>query len=626
MWWCASLANGVPGLMSPEVSGSGGSCVTVGGFRLWHGPPEPAVGVRRVDAPGCCVLVVGFCAASDVELRLIAERAGCGNVEALAGVGGSCVVIAVRSDDVVMIGDVAGQRVVFYAQAPDRQVVVSSHVACVADLVGRELDRRGVVARLLVPDVADVWWTTTPWRRVRTLRPGWLLRIRRADSAVIVTPFARLPVPDRGLPAGGAALRTALQRAVRVRVSAARRPTVDLSGGLDSSTVAVLAAGLHDGLPALTVSAPGVEDAALAADVAAKVPRLRQELLHLPPSLLPYAGLDAVPVLDEPDAGVATFGRERWRLSQVAAFGSDLHLGGDGGDAVLLASPAYLADLASPRRMRWLWRHASGWARLRHHAPHTLIRTAVAASRMSYREGLRRTATSLAAGVSGSPGWPRLVMWCGVSGVATWAMPEARVMVADMLREHAAQQRMPVVPGEFGIGDTAAWLSLNAFSRSQRVYDQMASACGVNHHAPYLDDEVVRACWSVPAWVRTTPEHAKPLLAHAVSDLVPRRLTARSTKGDYTSLAYQGLRQHADTLTELFTRSRLAELGLIDETKILAELRRGIAGLPISLGAFDAVLATELWLRTSQPTANQMNQRGHYADSRNTEHDDHRTS
>ena len=215
-------------------------------------------------------------------------------------------------------------------------------------------------------------------------------------------------------------------------------------------------------------------------------------------------------------------------------------------------------------------------------------------------------------------------MWCGVSGAATWATPEARLMAADMLREHAAQHRMPVVPGEFGIGDSAAWLSLNAFARGQRVYDQMAAACGVNHHAPYLDDEVVRACWSVPAWVRTTPEHTKPLLAHAVCALVPRRLIGRSTKGDYTSLAYQGLRQHADTLTDLFTRSRLAELGLIDEAKILTELRRGIAGLPIPLGAFDAVLAAELWLRTSRPATRSDAPWRHHADPNNTEHDDHR--
>jgi asparagine synthase (glutamine-hydrolysing) len=195
------------------------------------------------------------------------------------------------------------------------------------------------------------------------------------------------------------------------------------------------------------------------------------------------------------------------------------------------------------------------------------------------------------------------VVWFGASGAATWATPEAREMVTDTLREHAEQHRTPVVPGEFGIGDTAAWLSLNAFARGQRVYDQMAAACGVNHHAPYLDDGVVRACWSVPAWVRTTPEQAKPLLAHAVRDLVPHRLVGRRTKGDYTELAYQGLRRHADALTDLFTRSRLAELGLVDEARVVAELRRGVAGLPIRLGAFDAVLATELWLRAPDATA-----------------------
>lgn len=601
MWWLANLLCAEPASRPPLVIGSDGSSVTTEGFRLWHGPSEPSAGFRRTDVPACCLLVFGCCTASDTVLRSVAERVGGGHLDAVTEIGGSHVAVAVRAGEVVVTGDLAGQRVVFHAQTPAGQVVIGSHAGRLAELVGDEVDRCALAARLLVPDLADVWWTATPWRRVRALRPGWALRIRRPDGAITAMPLARLPTPGRTLAEGGTDLRAALQRAVAARVAAARRPTADLSGGLDSSTVAVLAAELHDDLPALTVAAPGVEDAALAAEIAAAVPGLRHDVCILPSSLLPYADLDAVPMLDEPDAGVATFGRERWRLSQVAEHASDAHLSGDGGDAVLLASPAYLADLAAPGRMRQLWRHAAGWARLRNHAPAALIRAALATRRIGYAEALRRTADGLVSGTSGPSGWPRLVTWFAASGTAAWATPEARALVANLLREHTDTHRAPVVPGEFGIGDTAAWLSLNAFARAQRVYDQMAQACGVNHHATYLDDGVVRACWSVPAWVRTTPERAKPLLAHAVGDRMPRRLVQRATKGDYTTLAYQGLRRHADTLTDLFTRSRLAELGLVDETAIRAELRRGVAGLPIRLGAFDAVLAVELWLRTTQP-------------------------
>ena len=49
------------------------------------------------------------------------------------------------------------------------------------------------------------------------------------------------------------------------------------------------------------------------------------------------------------------------------------------------------------------------------------------------------------------------------------------------MRHHADEHASPVVPGEFGIGDAAAWLSLNTFSRTQRAYSDLAASCSVNH-------------------------------------------------------------------------------------------------------------------------------------------------
>lgn len=152
------------------------------------------------------------------------------------------------------------------------------------------------------------------------------------------------------------------------------------------------------------------------------------------------------------------------------------------------------------------------------------------------------------------------------------------------------------MPGELGIGDALSWLSLATFGRAQRLSTDLAATMGVDHHAPYLDDTVVRACWSVAASLRTTPEHAKPLLRHGRAGATPVD-RARRTKGDYTALAYRGLRQNAPMLREVFTRSRLAGVGLIDDRAIQIVIDRAVAGVPVPLGAFDAVVGTELWLR-----------------------------
>lgn len=578
-------------------------CVaTAGRFRLWHDKSGLVMRLRRVDVPGCSLLIVGCCTTSDTELPTIAVRVARGDISALVEVDGSRVVIAVRADDVVVVGDLAGQCPVFYRRSSG-QVVVSSHAGTLAALGGRSLDREWLAVRLLLPSASDVWWTQSPWRDVRAVRPGWLLCIS-SDGRATTTPWLDLDVPNAGLNDGGQALRAALQRAVSARVGAAKMPTVDLSGGLDSSTVAVLAARAAPvPIRALTLTFDDVEDASAAAHIASAVSNMLHKELEVPDDVLPYSDLDRPLIVDEPADYLVAGAWLQWWRRYLAEDGSDVHLGGDGGDGVLLALPSYLADLASPRTARALWWHASGWARLRHQASHTLIRAAVALRRTPYRDALTCAADRLIQGSPGPTGWARLVSWVDLSGATAWATSEARHLAAGYLRQHLDKHSTPVVPGRFGIGDATAWLSLNAFARGLRSEVAVAAACGITLQSPYLDEGVVRACWSVPALARTTPEQPKPLLQHAVDGLVPDSVVNRRTKGDYTALSYRGLRRNADVVDHLLTSSQLGALGLINLQAVRAELQKGVAGLPIRLGAFDTVLGMELWLRSAEINA-----------------------
>ncbi|MBV9013941.1 MAG: albusnodin/ikarugamycin family macrolactam cyclase [Pseudonocardiales bacterium] len=598
MWWLASVVGhrtpqGLSSVVSPNwyITAAGS-----GRFWLWHGQAGAVVRLHRVDVPGCSLLVVGCCTTSDTELSGIAVRIACGDMAALAEVDGSRVVIAVRADDVWAAGDLAGQCPVFYGCFKG-QVVVGSHAGALAELVGRSLNREWLAARLLVPSASDVWWTQSPWHGVRTVRPGWLLHVN-PDGKATTKRWLDLDVPRAGLADGSQALRAALRRAVSVRVAAAEMPTVDLSGGLDSSTVALLAARAAPApVRALTLTVNGVEDASAAAHAAGTVSGMAYKQLEIPDAVLPYSDLDRPLIVDEPADHLVAGAWVRWWRRCLAEDGSDVHLSGDGGDGVLFALPSYLADLASPHTLRTLWRHANGWARLRNQAPHTLVRAAMALRGTPYREAFVRAADRLIQGDSGPIGWARLISWIDLGGAGTLATSEARHLVASYLRRHAEEHTTPAVPGRFGIGDATAWLSLNAYARGLRSEVAVAATCGITLQSPYLDDGVVRACWSVPASVRTTPEQPKPLLRHAVDGLVPASVVNRRTKGDYTALSYRGLHRNADAIDHVLTSSQLGSLGLIDVESMRAELRKGAAGLPIRLGAFDTVLGMELWLR-----------------------------
>lgn len=601
MWWLASTVDR-RSPHTPDVGvGPGCAVVTTDRLRLWHGQSGPVVRLSQVDAPGCRLFVAGCCTTPEPELRAVACRLSRGDMTALDAVDGSRVVIAVRSDDVVVAGDLAGQCPVFFTSIGGT-VLLSSHAGRLAPFVGAPLDREWLATRLLVPTAADVWWTGTPWRAVRTVRPGWLLRIDSSGQARTMR-WLDLGAPRAGLADGGRVLRTALRRAVAVRASAADRPTLDLSGGLDSSTVAVLAtAAAGKPMRALTLTVDGVEDTEAAVRVAGAVDGLIHEQRTIPDSVLPYSDLDQLPAVDEPGDYLVAGAWVRWWRERVAEYGSDVHLGGDGGDGVLLALPSYLADLAGPGTPRTLWRHARGWARLRHQPPHSLVRAASAARRTPYRVALIRAADDLIGGRGGPTGWARLVSWFHLSGAGAWATAESRRLAAERLRRHADEHITPVVPGAFGIGDATAWLSLNAFSRGLRADAALAASCGVTVQSPFLDDGVVRACWSVPASIRTTPDQPKPLLRTAVADLVPSSIIDRRTKGDYTALSYRGLRRNTDQLDHLLASSRLEALGLIDSRAVRDEVRRGAAGIPIRLGALDTVVGMELWRRSTAGT------------------------
>ncbi len=493
MRWLGTLVDSGSDTTPPAEVGADWPCVTVGRFRLWHSEPAPASGLRRIEVPGCVLLVLGCCSISDAELAAVADRIARNQPETLPEVDGSRVVVAARHDDVLLVGDLAGLHVVFHAQTRNGRWVFSSDSRILATSVGSAVNRAWVALQLLMPTASDVGWTGTPWVGVHALRPGWVLHLDHGRPPQN-QPGPRLPTPRHQLADAGSVLRSSLKRAVSARTAAAHRPTTDLSGGLDSSTIATLAARATGPIPALTLTTSGSDDTAMAALVAAALPRLAHTELDLPDSVLPYSHLDQLPALDEPTYLATTFSRTRWWLAEVAERGSDLHLSGDGGDTVLMAPPSYLADLVTPSRLPKLWQHATGWARLRHQAPYALVEAAMRLRATSYPVALRRAARSLRHPDQSRSEWSGLVSWFGPPRAAPWATREARDLVASVLATHAVEYAAPLVPGEFGIGDSAAWLGLNWVARTQRQYGHIAEHCGVNHHTPFLDDGVVRAC------------------------------------------------------------------------------------------------------------------------------------
>jgi asparagine synthase (glutamine-hydrolysing) len=402
---------------------------------------------------------------------------------------------------------------------------------------------------------------------------------------------------------GASILREELVSAVRARC-ADHVVSSDFSGGLDSTSIAFLAA-TASGRPVTSVCYH--QPLAPAADLADALRLARSEsrisLLVATGSgqTLPFASLPDQPWDDEttrtaePAPQSLADRAASLRLSAAASKGASLHLTGEGGDAVLLASPSYLAELAHAHDMRTLLRHCGGYARLRYASSAAIASKAVRLARTTPARALGLLARELER-PSGRPvNWASQIAWWPFSGeAATWLTPRMRGALADMASDPSTARG---IPDDVGPADLMALADLRRSGDANRYLRQMGLPFGLAVHAPFLDADVIRAALSVPPQARADPGQYKPLLRTAMTGLVPAEVLSRQTKGDYSSEDYRGARSAASTLRALFRESRLADMNVIEPSALDSVLDRMTAGVTVPLGPFNMLLATETWLR-----------------------------
>lgn len=565
-----------------------------GGMSLWLAGQWRADEIRLVEMPGRRLAVLGICGASQVQLESALLRSKSTTVDScMLSWPGSYHVVLNDADGTAAYGDLAGARPVYYIDGADGVRFASSAFALV-ESPGAPVDWGWLGVRLLCQSGPELLGGRSPFADVAAVEPGHALLLSRTGYRC---ERAWLPSPGRLTLDGGAeALSTALISGVAARVAGAAQPTSDLSGGLDSSTITWLtASALGEGrrVPALTLieRIPGNDDLQFARMLAGRHRLIEHHVVAVSHHGLPYSGLADVPLTDEPAPVAPTYARFRLWMDAVRQLGSDCHLTGHGGDAVLLAPPAYLADL---RRGLDLIRHCMAWARLRQRAPRALMVAARATAVTSQTQALRQLSKLiLAAGAAPTPGvFEQRISWFPSIAPVHWFTSEARDLVADEIRKAAEE----CGASEGGIGDQLALAELHRLARGSRTDNHLANELSVQLHDPFLDNTVVQACMDVAAVDRTSPFVPKPLLRQAFNDLVPAVVLDRRTKGNYTASLHQGVRRNTTALHELLAGSLLVREGILNMPAVCRAIDDAI-WQPIPFGSLDTVIATELWLQ-----------------------------
>ncbi|GAA2267293.1 lasso peptide isopeptide bond-forming cyclase [Streptomyces amakusaensis] len=613
-------------------------------------PPGPAASTHHTTR----MAVLGCCAASDDELRAGLLSARGGALRHLTAWPGSYTAVVQSGRRITVVGDLAGARPVFHTPWANGTAYATAALP-LADLIEAQLDIGHLAALLACPETPEALRDSTPYEGVRRVPPGHALILREGSREITgYEQVASLAVAGPRIEAEHAVdgVREALIEAVRARLDAPRHAPetlpqdpgpvpgmgpadrraqrgapapgigADLSGGSASGTLALLAAGLPGrpgtvlghgtgaGTRLLAVTYNDLTDEAREAELEraralAADPRLHHVVVAAGEEGLPYAGLGNGPLTDEPAPSLVLAERHRSRL----ASGSADHFTGAGARQVLDAHPARLADLLLDRQRRHLLRPAAALTRAEGPSAHSLFipltvyRAARRLARTPYRTGLESAAGRLLEAGRTEPSHDdgplgaslAALAWSRPGPAARWLTGEALAEVSARLTEAATRPVLVQRPGE---ARARAALARHAFD--QRILEQAAEVRSQRLHAPFLDNQVVRACRALPESLRVRPgaraEILRTVLAGAGVHQLPPGWGA-STHNTSAVAARKGLRAALPQLIALFDAPLLADAGLIEARVVRKALRAASEGEPLPLDGLADLVSTELWLR-----------------------------
>ncbi|WP_087924497.1 asparagine synthase-related protein [Streptomyces albireticuli] len=535
------------------------------------------------------LVVVGDCPVTQEELRAALPATRVGQWAGLTRWPGSYWVVADNGRQRFVCGDLAGSRAVYYTLRGNEAAWASQ-----ARLL--EQDRRLtpdlplVAARLTVGE--HHWPHRTPYEQIRVVPGGFGLLLAPEAPPQLVDVNGVDPVDElrEGAVRFGQALTNAVQHRVRVSGGAVG---ADLSGGLDSSAAVVLAADAGT-VHAVTYTDgyTSGEDMAFASRIAEHT-GARHTVATGGDEQLPFGFPAGQPSEAEPVLAAAMYAMDAAYLRPVQ--GLPLHLTGHGGDIVLDASSSCWVRLLQDGHRREAHRQVAAFARLRNTAPGPYWKALKHAADLGRSGALERAAETLEHG----PVTPQTTVagwsWCRLGAGASWLTADGRHQVAALLRQAAGDQQ-PELADEFD-----QWAALRSVGTSARGWAPYGHALGIRPVYPYLDNQVVRAAFGVPALARRGLVAYKPLLRAALPEL-PDWLTSRRSKGSFTAQRIAGLARHRDRLDELTASSPLAAAGLIDPAAVRTSLAQTARGQSATVIADLHQLIVTCWWLSGQTT------------------------
>lgn len=490
-----------------------------------------------------------------------------------------------RERRLLLCRDHVGARPLYYIQSKDR-LIASSQLTPLVDLFGipRDIDEEYVAGYMLRGPRVGL----TPYRHIHAVKPGHL---------IIATQSGRLTEERYWQLEPGKEIRFAkdeeyeeafryhLRKAVQASLCSDRPVMIELSGGLDSSTVACVAAeSIRNKLTEATrfATVSYVYDESPTSDESKFIHivegHLGQTGIHVrdeDSSLLPPP--DEVVDVVTPNPMVCSYGYHSVLVRLMAESGARVLLTGIGGDQILGASYdpyPLLADLLVSRRPAALHRGLRLWS-----------------------QTLDKPYISLLWHKAIVPVLPRpLQPWCrrdAMNRMPSWFNPHF------VARTKLRKQRLPGTdPFGFRLpSERDRSISYLSVVKSISPCYRRELTCLDSSH-PFVHRPLVEFLQAIPFEQFLRPGENRSLMRRALHDLLPEKIARRKTKGDPSEGLARAIAREASLMRSLFTDARVCAYGFMDSAPLFAAIDRARTGLERYAGALLFTISLEFWLRS----------------------------
>lgn len=420
--------------------------------------------------------------------------------------------------------------------------------------------------------------SATCFRDIRELPAGHVLTSSSAEPRLArywFPPEPRSELARRGRDDLFEELRSLFRTAVRRRVRSPSPVVVHVSGGLDSSSIAMIADELgpeQGGPPAFVGTGdvfPGLPcDESAYIDAVARAVHYRIERHDGRQS----APVDlTAPAFDAPGARMITTWGTDGDMQVAKAAGARVILAGLGGDDLMMAT-GFTRDLIVAGH----WREA--WSSLR-------------------AEGISLKAAVRVKGIA-AQFLPVKVRGFRARQAATppaWLAPRFHELARDITAAGAAEQGL--VDARLGtLVRSQAWRRLNAphNRRSIAAMQGKAGPLGVEYRFPFLDRDLIRFVLSLPPHCLPGPVRYARIHREAFRPFLPSAIADRSWKAEMSPALRERSERAQPVIEDLLTQGDWMSARYVDRTAA-GRFLRTVAGAPVGTAAITPIDRWRLW-------------------------------